>query len=99
MSFPFLSFFFNIIQTHACSNVYKFQPCFFVLLSRKAMNFNHKEIWVMFALLTLTGPHVVNFLIINFSQLCYGGLTKCYSPNPTMLFHIDASFTFELLRC
>lgn len=41
-------------------------------------------------------PHVINFL--DFSQLCYGGLTECYSHNPKLLFHIDASFTFELLR-
>lgn len=40
---------------------------------KRAMNFNLKEIQVLFALLTRTGPHVLNFLRIKFSQLCYVG--------------------------
>lgn len=41
------------------------------------MNFNLKEIGVIIALLTHIGPHGINCLCINFSQLCDGGLAEC----------------------
>lgn len=63
------------------------------------MNFNFKEIGDIIALLTHIGPHGINCLCINFSQLCDWGLAECYSQNQKLLFHINASFTFDLLRC